>query len=99
MPLKLKLLPSYGLWIAHSDAEMQALVMHLSPLNHGARGRFWGRPCIDIRWDRDCGFVGVGLSPSNPPFTKDHTFCFSGMVQPNLKQAPRKPSFARSLFL
>lgn len=52
------LLPSRGLWIPHSEAETQALITHLSPSNHGARERLWGRPYIDTRWGRDGGFVG-----------------------------------------
>lgn len=59
--------------------------------NHLARGSFWVALWIHTRWGRHSGSFGFGIVTQPPPlFTKGYTFCFSGMLQPKLKQAPRK---------
>lgn len=74
----------------HSEAEKQALIItHPCQSNHLARGSFWGALWIHIRQGRHSGSVGFCTDTQPPlPFTKGHTFCFSGMLQPKLKQAP-----------
>lgn len=71
---------------------MQALIItHLSWSNHLARGSFWGALWIHTRWGRHSGSVGFwAVTQPPPPFTKGHTFCFSGMLQPKLKQGPQE---------
>lgn len=71
---------------------MQALIItHLSWSNHLARGSFWGALRIHTRWGRHSGSVGFWtVTQPPPPFTKGHTFCFSGTLQPKLKQGPQE---------
>lgn len=71
---------------------MQALIItHLSWSNHLARGSFWGALWIHTRWGRHSGSVGFcTVTQPPPPFTNGHTFCFSGMLQPKLKQGPQE---------
>lgn len=73
---------------------MQALIItHPCWSNHLARGSFWGALWIHRRWGRHSGSAGFWtVTQPPPPFTKGHTFCVSGMLQPKLKQAPQELS-------